>query len=249
MKKRKFYDLFVSADCITDGVLDCLKGLGFSGVGAVVSIGRLMSSPGHSMELIESLRRRGLELDMDIASRLTIDKPFDEDLIKKILRKYRKKFEIISIQPLRRGITAFACRDTRIDILTLSLGTKIFRGDIDYIRMYDKRVEITLRLLQQADIHGKAKVLAYYQDILRKLCRKKMSTILLFSSGAQDRRELRDPRMMASILHTLGLSYDEALNIISTYPARLVNENRDKLRGLVPARGVKILEDENITKY
>lgn len=245
MKKRRFYDLFVSADCITDGVLNYLKEIGFSGVGAVVSIGRLSSSPVHSMELIESLRQRGLELGMDVASRLAIDRPLDENLIKKILRKYRKKFEIISIQPLRRGITAFACRDTRIDILTLSPGTKIFRGDIDYIKMYDKRVEITLRLLQQADIYGKAKVLAYYQGILRKLCKKKMSAALLFSSGAQDRRDLRDPRMMASMLYTLGLDYDEALNVISIHPARLVNENRDKLRGLVPARGVKILEEEN----
>ncbi len=244
--KRRFYDLFVNIDCITDEVLNYLRELGFSGVGAAVNVGQLLSAPDYSMKLIESLRQKGLELGLDVASRLTIDKPFDENFIKKILRKYRKRFEIISIQSSRRGIVAFACRDTRVDILTLSLGTKIFRGDVDYIKMYDKRIELTLRLLQQADIYGKAKVLAYYQGMLREFCnKKKMSTALLFSSGARDRGDLRDPRMMASVLHVLGLSYDEALNVISTYPARLVNENRDKLRGLVPVRGVKILKNGN----
>lgn len=243
--KRRFYDLFVSINCITDEVLNYLKELGYSGIGAAISVGQLLSSPDHSMKLVESLRQRGLELGLDVVSRLAIDKPFDENFIKKILRKYRRKFEIISIQSSRRGVVAFACRDTRVDILTLSLGTKIFRGDIDYVKMYDKRVELTLRLLQQADIYGKAKVLAYYQGMLGELCKKNMLTALLFSSGARDRGDLRDPRMMASMLHVLGLSYDEALNVISTYPAKLVSENRDKLRGLVPVRGVRILEDGN----
>jgi RNase P/RNase MRP subunit p30 len=238
---RAFIDLLVSAEVLTRESLRLLRELGFSGVGASVSVKRLISDPAASLEALRNLKAEGEAEGIDVISRITVDEPMGEGSLKKILRKFRRRVEVVSVHALDRKLTAFACRDARVDVITLLPGSRLLRGDLAYIREYGKAVEVLVAPLQAEDPLASAKALAYYSGVMELLGRKKMVHALILSSGATSPSALRDPRSMASLLSLMGLSYDAALDAVSANAARLVAECRDKLTGAVPVRGVRIL--------
>jgi len=140
-----------------------------------------------------------------------------------------------------RRLTAFACRDARVDVITLLPSSRLLKGDLAYIQEYGKAVEMLATPLQAEDPLSSARALAYYSGVVKLLERKKMVQALIFSSGAADPSALRDPRSMASLLSLMGLRYEDALDAVSVNVARLVAECRDKLAGVVPVRGVRIV--------
>lgn len=240
---RKFYDLLVSIDLLrTPEALRRIRELGFAGVGASVSAQRFLSSPEAALKLFEELRLRSKEEGLDLVTRLSIDTSMREGLAKRILRRWRLRVELITVHAVSRQLTAFACRDTRVDILTLTPGSRLLKGDLMYIREYGKRVELLLAPLQEGDEQARAKAIAYYTAILRKLAKGKNSDVaLLFSSGATDVERLRDARSMAALLYALGLPYERALDALSKNAIELVTECREKLAGTIPVRGVKVI--------
>jgi len=244
---RQFYDLLVALEALAGGALSRARELGFRGVGAAVAVSQLMHAPQRFLDLMVEVRKRGEEEGVDVVTRLVIDVALREGRVKALLRRWRRKFEVISAHSVDRRLTAFACRDSRIDVVTMVPGTELMRGDFMYIRTLEKRIELLLAPLHEGGLRRRAEVLAEYAALVDLLKRKGLTNRLIFSSGANNLHTLRDPRSMAALLHVLGLGYEEALNALSINPASLVKENRDKLAGVVPVRGVRVLgEDEEV---
>ncbi len=237
--RRRFYDLLVSADILTRDALERVRDLGFAGVGASISAHSLAASPERVLELVEGVRRAGEEVGLDVVARLTVSTPMGEGALKRLLRKWRRRFEVISVHAVNRQVTAFASRDTRVDVVTLLPGSRLLRGDLDYMRDFGKRVELLLAPLQSGSCDERASALAYALESIEML--KKAGVTLVFSSGAVSIDQLRDPRSMAALLSTLGLSPEQALDALSRNAAELVAEAREKLRGVVPVRGVRVI--------
>ncbi|MEM2474656.1 MAG: RNase P subunit p30 family protein, partial [Thermofilaceae archaeon] len=180
-----------------------MRELGFSGVGASISAQLFLESPEAAMKMFEQLRERGREEGLDVVTRLSIDVPMKEGLAKKILRRWRTRVELITVHAMNRQLTAFACRDTRVDVLTLVPGARLLKGDLMYMKEYGKRVELLLAPLQEGDVRVRASTLSYYLAVLGKLAKgRRPDILLLFSSGATEVRSLRDARSMAALLHT-----------------------------------------------
>ncbi len=238
---RRFIDLLVSIEALTRENLRLLRELGFSGVGASISVGRLLSNPAAALEALKSVKAAGEAEGVDVVSRITVDESMSEGALKAVLRKFRRCVEVVSAYALDRKLTAFACRDARVDVITLLPGSRLLRGDLAYVREYGKAVEILVVPLQAEDPLSCAKALAYYSDVVKLLERKKLLKALILSSGASGPDAFRDPRSMASLLSLMGLKYDAALDALSANVARLVTECRDKLAGVVPVRGVRIV--------
>lgn len=239
---RRFYDLLVSAELLAAGTLEHLRELGFSGVGASLSIQSFLTSPVSALRLFEKLKDLGKSEGMDVVSRLTVDCPISESLAKRFLRKWRRRVELISVHTSNRQLTALASRDTRVDILTLVPGARLLRGDLMYVEEHGKRVEFLLAPLQEGDERTRARVLAYYIDMLSKLSRSGTPRVaLLLSSGSSRVEQFRDPRSMAALFHALGVSYEHALDAVSRNASELVDNCRGKLSGEIPVRGVRIV--------
>lgn len=246
---RKFYDLLISIDVLTPGTLKYVRELGFAGVGASISVQRFLASPETALKTFEQLEERGREEGLDVVTRLSIDTPISESLVKKILRKWRARIELITAHAINRQLTALACRDTRVDIVTLVPGARLLKGDLMYLREYGKRVELLLAPLQEGDERIRARIIAYYVAVLRKLSKgQTYGNSLLLSSGATEVRMLRDARSMAALLYTLGVPYEHALDALSRNVVDLIVECREKLTGVILTRGVKILTREEKSK-
>ena len=244
---RRFYDLLIALEALAGGALSRARELGFSGVGAAVRVSRLLHSPHRVLELLSDVRKLGEEEGVDVVTRLVIDTPLREGQVKALLRRWRRRFEVISAYSVGRRLTAFACRDSRIDVVTLIPGAELMRGDLMYVRTLEKRVELLLAPLHDEELRRRAEVMAEYARFVELLKRKGLAGYVVFSSGASSSRTLRDPRSMAALLHVLGLNHEEALDAVSTNPLSLVRENRDKLAGIVPVRGVRVLgKDEEL---
>ena len=240
---RGFYDLYVSASCLSIDTLTMLRKEGFKGVGAVVSIEDISSAPDRCLATLDRAEEEGVSAGVDIVRRLAIDRQLRSSQVKKILRKWRRSFEVISVHALTRELTAFACRDGRVDVVTLIPGSRMLKGDLYYISEYGKAIELLLVFLQEGKPRNRASAIGFYRRTLLTLERKSMLKHLVFSSGAYSPSNIRDPRSMASLLHMMGIPYEDALATLSVNPASLVKKCRDKLSGRIPVRGVEVVDE------
>ena len=225
-------------------IVNHLKDLGYHGLSIVFPVNNISSARFETLgdKLIE-LKRIANTQKIDLVFRAEIRdlRPY---LAKKILRKIRKKFELISMAPTNREQTVFACRDGRVDIITLLPDEKItlYKGDISNIKREGKIVELLITPLRRVSSPRElANKLYSYRRILYLLKEKKISFII--STGAYEPEEVPDPYSKAALLEILGgFNTEEALNALSRV-YDLIDENRKKLSGKMPVKGVEVLEE------
>lgn len=246
---RRFFDLLIPVELLTPQTLRTVRELNFAGVGASLSAKYLLSNPAGALENLGIAKKAGSAEGLDVVSRITVDEVVSESALKALLRKFRRRVEVFSVHALDRKLTALACRDARVDVVTLTPGSRLLKGDLAYIYEYGKRVELLMAPVQVGSPLSRARALAYYSRVVELLQRKGLIDFLIFSSGAASSKALRDPRSMASLLSVVGLTYEAALNAVSTNAARLVAECRDKLAGIIPVRGVRIVGKDGSGDY
>ena len=239
---RRFFDLLIPIEVLSPQTLQTIRELNFSGVGASLGVRLLSTNLVGSLEILKKVKSVGEAEGLDVVTRIMVDEVLSEGALKALLRKFRKMVEVFSVHALDRRLTALACRDSRVDVVTLLPGSRLFKGDLVYISEYGKGVELLMAPVQVGSLLSRAKALAYYSKTVELLQRKGLTGSLIFSSGAASSKMLRDPRSMASLLSLMGLTYGAALDTVSKNVVRLVAECRDRLSGVVPVRGVRIVE-------
>ena len=187
--------------------------------------------------LRKTVKKLSKEAGLDIAVRLELTTT-NQGYAKKVLRKYRRSFELISIQPGNRAMASFACRDRRVDIVTLNPAryVPLYRGDWEYLREEEKLVEIRVYpLLAVADTLIAAKLLGTYSLWIAR-APKTMLNRFVITSGAPSPRYLLTPLGLLDVAAMLGLPGPGFKAIMEK-----VNINRDKISGIIPVPGVRIL--------
>jgi len=183
---------------------------------------------------------------MELVSRIDVTLP-DINLVKRYLRKYRRKVELISLRGISRKLIAFGCRDRRVDIIRVDPRYKftLFKGDIIQLLEQDKVIELTARpLLYASNKKEFVRTLQLYAKTLRVVSKKKIKFI--FGSGAGTFTEMRDARSLASVLVSLfNINYITALDSMSKNVWTLIDRNRFKLSSRFIWPGVYLAEDVN----
>ena len=186
---------------------------------------------------IESVRRKlGEDYGIDISVRLEL-RVSRVGEAKKLLSKYRRRFELISMTAAGRSVTAFASRDRRIDIITVptTKWVPLYRGDWRNVEETDKLLELRVYPLLVSEPYIASRVLSLYLSYVRKAPPKARNRFIL-SSGAPSPRYLCTPHGLESIARELGLGSAGFVRV-----REKVSINRDKIRGVIPVSGVKIL--------
>ncbi len=201
-------------------------------------------SPEKCQEEYSKLRNLGKGDRADFASRVDL-KPKSQNELIRLLRKLRRKFEVVCVLCENKEVARQAAKDHRVDLLSFP--------SIDFRRNYFDRAEGELASKSSAALEFDIKQLLLSRGPSRvKLLsglRREVAVALEFhvpivvSSGANEEWLLRKPREMAVLAELVGLNETQALDTVSTNPQVIVKRNREKLCASYVAPGIRVLKE------
>lgn len=222
---RRFTDLnVVPAEGRLEEMLAHASTLGFHAVGCP---GKTASNP-----------------PLDVVSRLDLA-PRSQQQLQSHLKKNRRRYEVISVLCLSKGVARQAARDHRVDLLR-------FRHTGGPGRVWLDRqqaalagetgccLELEARELLSTDPTRLRGILTQLRGEVENARRHGVPVIL--SSGAETPHGMRGPREMASLMSLVGVEGEEALDVVSVNPWALVERNRDKLSESYVQPGVRLMD-------
>ena len=185
-----------------------------------------------------------VESGLDIVSRVNLA-PRNVNELSRDLKKYRRRVEIISVQCNNIKVARQAAKDHRVDIISFPEYRNGKR------RVWLDRQEANLAsgsnivyeflfsdLLGKSDVAASKVIHNWGMELSNA---RKHDIPVIVSSGACSVYELREPRALASMMVLLEVDEDEALDMVSTTPLKLVERNRRKLDSGYVAPGVRVV--------
>ncbi|MCS7097085.1 MAG: hypothetical protein NZ926_01180 [Candidatus Methanomethylicia archaeon] len=238
---RRFIDLHVFSNLShgTSSISEIIKiasVLGFYAIG-IADFNR------NNIDIIKDIRKLFEENGLDMVSRVDLHHT-DIEHLKRDLRYFRGKVEIIAVFCENLQVARFAARDRRVDILNFSFyDWKKNFFDVSEAKLAlenNAALEINVaELLRCSTVGERIKMLKIMSENVKLALKYNLPVI--FSSGAMNIFEMREPRALASVATLLGASEFDALRFVSDIPFKLIMENREKLSGKYIYPGVKFL--------
>jgi RNase P/RNase MRP subunit p30 len=181
--------------------------------------------------------------DLDFVSRVDL-RPRSPDELLNLLRKLRRKFEIICVLCENKEVARQAAKDRRVDLLNFPL--------LDYRRRFFDRAEAALASGGSAGFEVDIKPLLVLDGAARvrflSSLRREVAIAMEFrlpivvSSGVSELMFLRRPREVAILSSLFGLTGNSALDSVSQDPVRIVERNRGKLGTGFVAPGIRVIK-------
>ncbi|MBS7615797.1 hypothetical protein KEJ45_01180 [Candidatus Bathyarchaeota archaeon] len=193
-------------------------------------------------DYIRRLRDFCHEATVDFASRLDL-KPKTPDELTSMLRKFRRKFEIIAVICDSKNVARQAAKDRRVDLLNFPSAD--FRK-----RFFDRaESELASSSLAALEIDAKPLITLKGPDKVRLLSALRAETImakayrvpLVISSGAANEMLMRKPLEMAAFASLFDLDKSSAIEAVSKNPLGIVKRNREKLDSKFVAPGIRVI--------
>jgi ribonuclease P/MRP protein subunit RPP1 len=239
--KRAFADLHLCPSPTNKGniskIVSKATDLGFHLIG-------LQSSPQNFEEEHSKLQNLSTRQKVDLVSRADIKPKSQSDLIR-LLRRLRRKFEVICVLCESKEVARQAAKDHRVDLINFP--------NIDFHRNYFDRAEAELASKSSTALEFDLRSLLLLSGpsrvkLLSGLRREAAIALefhvpIVISSGASDEWLLRKPREMAVLAELFGLSETQALNAVSINPQEIVTRNREKLCASYIAPGIRVLKE------
>jgi RNase P/RNase MRP subunit p30 len=184
------------------------------------------------------------EAKIDFASRIDLRPRTQNELIQ-LLRRLRRKFEVICVACENKQVARQAAKDRRVDLLNFPL--------LDIRRRFFDRAEAELASNSLAALEIDVKPLLVLEGparirFLSSLRReaaiaKEFHVPIVVSSGVSEERLLRRPREMAALTFLFGLDAVSALKAVSQNPVAIVKRNREKLSSKFVAPGIRVIKE------
>ena len=238
--KRAFADLHLRAENSNNEQLSKLvrksAELGYTTVA-------LSFPPATNAEEVHRIKTVCSDVNLDLVSRVDIRPRSPEDLLG-LLRKLRRKFEVICVLCESKEIARQAAKDRRVDLLNFP--------SLDYRKRFFDRAEAELASSGSATLEVDIKPVLVLEGAPRvrflSTLRREVSVALSFrlpiviSSGASDAITLRRPKETALLASLFGLVGPPALDAVSSNPLALVARNREKLSAGFIAPGIRLVK-------
>ena len=203
-----------------------------------------ISLPAHvSEEEVRNLRKFCQEVGVDLATRIDL-KPRTRGELIQLLRRLRRKFEIICVSCLSKPVARQAAKDRRVDILSFPA--------LDLRKRYFDEAEAELASNALASLEIDMAPLLSLRGVPRirliSCLRKEVSIAekfkvpIIISSGAKDIHLMRRPREYAALATLFDMESSRALVSLSETPLDIVNRNREKLSPNYVAPGIRIIK-------
>jgi RNase P/RNase MRP subunit p30 len=159
------------------------------------------------------------------------------------LRRFRQKFEVISVTCTSKGVARQAAKDRRVDLLHFP-ATDVRKRFFD-----DAEAELASKALSSLEIEMAPLLLLTGFSRIRLLSRlrrevaiaEKFKVPVTISSGATNEYLMRSPHDYVALATLFDMSVSSALCALSENPVAIVERNREKLSPDYVAPGIRVV--------
>jgi len=159
------------------------------------------------------------------------------------LRRFRRKFEVISVTCASKGVARQAAKDRRVDLLHFP-ATNLRKRFFD-----DAEAELASKALSSLEIEMAPLLSLTGFSRIRLLSRlrreveiaKRFKVPVTISSGATSEYLIRGPHDYAALTTLFDMSMSSALRALSENPLAIVERNREKLSPDYVAPGIRVV--------
>jgi ribonuclease P/MRP protein subunit RPP1 len=193
---------------------------------------------------VSKLKSTCKEVGLDFVLRADL-RPRTENELMTVLRRIRRKFEVICVICDTKEVARQAAKDRRVDLLNFP--------SLDYHKRFFDRSEAELACNSLAALEIDVKPLLvldgpsrirFLSSLRREIAiAQEFHVPLIVSSGVSDERFMRMPRDMASLAFLFGLDEADALDAVSSNPIAIIKRNREKLSSRFVAPGISIVKE------
>ncbi|MEM2102769.1 MAG: RNase P subunit p30 family protein [Candidatus Bathyarchaeia archaeon] len=237
---KKFYDLHLRVPLedfdLTERMINKASKMGYSGVGIPL--------PAHtSNETVSKLQRLCDLVGIDFVTRADFVPKSASDLLS-LLRRFRRKFELISVLCLSKTVARQAAKDRRVDLISFP-STDVKK------RFFDTaEAELAANALASFEVDLLSIIFASSFERIRLLSSlrrevalaDKFSVPVVLSSGASEEFSMRAPRDFAALGFLFDIPLPRALDALSTNPSNIIKRNRAKLNPKFVAPGIRVIQ-------
>jgi len=194
-------------------------------------------------EVVKALQQMSQRSGLDFVTRLDLAPRNPGELLSG-LRRFRRRFEVVSVLCGSKLVAGQAAKDRRVDLLSFSsVGAKRrYFGFAEAELASGSSAALEIEMAQILKVEGPARV-GLLSSLRREVSISKSYGVpLVISSGATDTLFLRRPQDYASLASLFGLDFSLALKSLSETPVGLVEKNRSKQRPSYLLPGVRIVK-------
>jgi RNase P/RNase MRP subunit p30 len=191
---------------------------------------------------LEQLRKICNDAGLDFVTRTDLTPRNPSELLSS-LRRFRRKFEVISVKCKSKPVARQAAKDRRVDLLSFSGAQPVNRffdaAEAELASASSASLEIDMSVLLSLEGFLRIRLLS---SLRREAAFAKSFRVpVVLSSGATDGSLLRRPRDYLALATLFNLDASVAAKTFSENPSSLVQRNRLKLSPDFVAPGLRIV--------
>lgn len=237
---KKFYDLHLQVLLSDFGSVERMitkaASLGYSGVGVPL--------PNNASDVtVSRLRQLCIDSRIDLVTRIDLV-PRSADELLSLLRRCRRRFELIAVSCTCKTVARQAAKDRRVDLISfpaLDFRNRYFDdAEAELASSASTSLEIDMSMLLSATSFDRIHLFA---NLRRETAiANKFSVPVTISSGAKTESFIRKPQDFAALAYLFDMPSPAALKAVSESPVSIVTRNRTKLLSSFVAPGIRIIK-------
>jgi RNase P/RNase MRP subunit p30 len=182
------------------------------------------------------------DIGVDTSTRIDLTPKSPSELLKN-LKRFRRRFEIVSVTCLSKAVARQAAKDHRVDLIA-------FPSSDPRERFFDRAetrvashgvaaLEIDMSLILMTTGFSRARLLHFLRREAATAQKARFPVVI--TSHAADPLQLRGPHDYASLAGLFDMEKALAMDALSTTPWSIIERNRKKLDPGYVARGVYVV--------
>ena len=202
----------------------------------------ILLSPNIMRDQINQLRHICNNANIDLVARVNFSPKTPRELLHD-LRRFRRKFDVVSVTCTSKGVARQAAKDRRVDLLHFS-ATNLRK------RFFDSaEAELASKAWSSLEIEMAPLLLLTGFSRIRLLSRlrrevaiaEKFKVPVTISSGATNEYLIRGSHDYAALATLFDMPISSALRALSENPVSMVQRNREKLSPDYVAPGIRVV--------
>ena len=198
--------------------------------------------PNVTRDKVDQLQRICSDAKIDFVTRVDFTPKTPGELLRN-LRRFRRRFEIVSVTCTSKGVARQAAKDRRVDLL-LFPATDLRKRFFDHAEaeLASKALScLEIEMAPLLSLSGFSRIRLLSRLRREVATAKRFNVPVVISSGATNEYLMRRPHDYAALATLFDMPTPHALRSLSEDPLAIVERNREKLSPDYVAPGIRVV--------